>query len=274
MSYMLDALRRIESRTAAARNEDGDSPSEVNQSLPLAADSDHQADSRAEGAIARMLPFAPSSEVIQTDPPRRRGGPRDKTTDRAYLELAKSVTSQSAKNRDAAILFTSPGDDEGKTSTVMGLAEVLARQDSGTVLVVDGNFLRPGLADWLNIEADRGLMEVLSGEANWPELIRTTRIDNLSILPNRADPSADVCPVDNENLVELLNELRSEFRFVLFDGASLRHPEVAEMARCFDRIYLVIELGRTSLGKARQAVRMIDDSQGRLLGCVLTNDVR
>ena len=279
MSHMLDALRRIESKTTAARNENGDCPSEVHQSSRFAADPDQQADrceanDCADGPIAGTLPFAPSSEVVQTGPARRCGKPWAKAADQDYLELAKTVMGQLAKNREAAILFTSPGDGEGKTSTVMGLAQVLASQDSGEVLVVDGNFRRPGLADWVDIEADRGLMEVFSGEANWPEVIRPTGIDNLSLLPSRADPSVDVYPVDNANLADLLSELRREFRFVLFDGASLRYPEVAGMCRHFDGIYLVIELNRTSRSEAGQAVRIIDDCEGRLLGCVLTNEVR
>ena len=278
MSRMLDALRRIESKTTAARNENGDSPAEVHRSLRLAADADREADkweanSRADEPIVRTLSFAPPSEVVRTDPARRLERPWAKAADRAYLELAKTVMGQLAKDREATILFTSPGDGEGKTSTVMGLAEVLACRDSAKVLAVDGNFRRPGLADWVDGEAGRGLLEVLSGQANWPEVIRTAGIDNLSILPNRADPSVDAYPADNANLADLLGELRREFRFVLFDGASLRYPEVAGMARHFDQIYLVIELNRTSRSEARQAVRIIDDCEGRLLGCVLTNEV-
>ena len=275
MSHMLDALRRIESKTTATRNENGDSPSEVDRELHAVADSDQEADKSdandgADGSIVRRLPSASSSEVIQTIPARRLGRPCAKAIDQAYLELAETVTSQLA-NREAAILFTSPGDGEGKTSTVLGLAEVLARQNLGEVLAVDGNLRRPGLAGWVDIEADRGLAEVLSGEANWLDVIRTTGINNLSILPSREDPSVDACPVDNAKLADLLSELRREFRLVLFDGASLRYPEVAEMSRHFDQIYLVIELNRTSRSEAKQAVSIIDDCKGRLLGCVLTN---
>lgn len=278
MSQMLDALRQIESKIIAARNENVDSTPEVHESFRVAPDSDPQVDSckadeSAGGPIVHTLPFAPSSEVVQTDPSPRLGRPWARETDRAYLELANTVTGQLAKNREAAILFTSPGDGEGKSSTVMGLAQALARQDSGEVLAVDGNFRRPGLAAWADIEADLGLVEVLSGEANWPEVIRTTGINNLSILPGRADPSTDVCPVDNENLASLLKELRREFRIVLFDGASLRYPETAEISRYFDGVYLVIELNRTSRSEAKQAVRIVDDCEGRLLGCVLTNQV-
>jgi Mrp family chromosome partitioning ATPase len=189
------------------------------------------------------------------------------------LQLARTVTEQLPGNGAAAILFTSPGDGEGKTSTVIGLAQVLACRDSGEVLAVDGNLRRPRLADWVGIEADRGLAEIFSGEANWRELIRAAGIDNLSILPSAAAPPLEVSPVENAKLADLLGELRREFRFVLFDAASLRYPEVARISRHFDGIYLVIELRRTSRSEARQAVRILDDCEGRLLGCVLTNEL-
>ena len=126
----------------------------------------------------------------------------------------------------------------------------------------------------MEIEPKLGLVDVLSGEATWPEVIRATKTGNLSVLPGRVVSPGDVNPMDDTKLADLLSELRREVRLVIFDGASVCCPGVARMSRHFDAVYLVIELHRTSRSEARQAVRIIDDFDGRLLGCVPTNQVR
>ncbi len=229
-----------------------------------------EVDQRAEPPVAHTLPFAPTIEAHQT---RLASLPEPPLVEPAYLQLAQRIVGQVARMPESAILFTSPGDGEGKTSTVVGLSEALASQESGGVLAVDGNFHRPGLAGLMGVEADRGLGEVLSGHVDWRETIRKTDRDGLSVLPGSTGFSGDALAVNTANLADLLSELRQEFRFVLFDAASLRHPEVAEITRHFDGTYLVVELNRTTRGEARQAVRIIDNSEGRLLGCVVTNEI-
>ena len=164
MSSTLDALRRIESmriesKPTAAQLENADSMAEVQRLVQFAVDSDledledlehleadnEDVNCRADAPIVQTLSFEPPSEVIQPEPQPRLGRPWAKPAEGAYVDLAKTVTGRLGNDRHGAILVTSPGDGEGKTRTVMGLAEVLARQDSGKVLVVDGNSRRPGL---------------------------------------------------------------------------------------------------------------------------------
>ena len=232
-----------------------------------------EADEAADVPVVQTIPFTAATEDHRARPAILLDAPLIEPADPAYLQLAKNIVGQFPKQREAAILFTSPGNGEGKTSTVVGLSAALASEEPGGVLAVDGNFQCPRLAGLVGIEANYGLGEVLSGQANWREMIQSARGDSLSVLPGSAGFSADVCTVNTANLADLLSELRREFRFVLFDAASLRYPEVAEMTRYFDGTYLVIELNRTSRGEARQAVRIIDNCEGRLLGCVLTNQV-
>ena len=276
MTNMLDALKRIESKTTSARNEAHDSLDEDLASIRPPDDPDPPADvcevdEDADLPLARTLPFTPSTEGREARPANPPDDPIVEAVDPAYSQLAENILGQLSRNRVAAILVTSPRDGEGKTSTVAGLAKVLALREPGGVLAVDGNFHCPGLARSVGVEANRGLGDVLSGKADWRETIQSTRENGLSILPASTALWAPEFPANTANLADLLSELRREFRFVLFDAASLQYPEVAEMTRHFDGTYLVIELNRTSQGDARQAVRIIDNCEGRLLGCVLTN---
>ncbi|MFH1265082.1 MAG: hypothetical protein ABIK89_05100 [Planctomycetota bacterium] len=72
------------------------------------------------------------------------------------------------------------------------------------------------------------------------------------------------------NLGGLLDALRLRYRLILVDAASLLHPEVAPLGRLCDGAYLIVQLGQTPRGAARQAAGVIRRCGGHVLGCVLT----
>ena len=51
------------------------------------------------------------------------------------------------------VMFTSPGDGDGKTDLLMALAPELAKHTTGSVLVVDANFRKPDLTSRLSLPA-------------------------------------------------------------------------------------------------------------------------
>ena len=77
------------------------------------------------------------------------------------------------------LLFTSPGDGEGKTATVARLAGALAKRSSGKILAIDANLRKPGLAAQLGVQSATGLPEVLAGTARWNDTLRQTAVPRL-----------------------------------------------------------------------------------------------
>jgi Mrp family chromosome partitioning ATPase len=168
-------------------------------------------------------------------------------------------------------MFTSPGDGEGKTSTLASLAVVLAERGEEEIAAVDANLRSPTLGNRLGIWAARGLVDVLAGEADWRELMRKTGVARLSVLPAGQLPSNHDSPSTESKLASVLDALRTRYRVVLIDAPSLAHPEVAPWSRFCDGTYLVAELGQTGRRAARHAVHLIERSGGRVLGCVLVS---
>jgi len=191
--------------------------------------------------------------------------------ERQFRELAEKILCQFPPGRPAAVVFTSPGEGEGKTGTLAPLAVALADRKEGEILAVDCNFHRPALAERFGIEPDRGLLDVLSGAASWREVVRQTDFRRLSVLPAGRLAAGDDAPWDTPKLAAMLDSLRRQYRLVLIDTASLGHREVAPMTRLCDGTYLVIRLGRTRRSGVRRALRAVEAGGGRLLGCVLTN---
>ena len=183
-------------------------------------------------------------------------------------ELARNVLKHLSADR-GIIMVTSPGDREGKTSILASLAPALAREVSGEVLAMDADFRAPGLAGRFGVWDDRGLVEVLLGMADWTEVVRKTSLDNLSILPGGRIPSDDGSLPDDVQFAPLFDSLRRRFQVTLVDSSSLAYADVASLSHFCDGTLLAVRLGRTSRRAVRRAIRAIENSGGRVLGCVL-----
>ena len=187
-----------------------------------------------------------------------------------YRELAENVLCELPSGHSAVLLFTSPGDGEGKTAVVASLAAVLAGRVPGEVLAVDANFRRPELAMHLAGKVDRGVVDVLTGTTRWQEVVLRSGVKHLSLLPGGRFPTHDGRPPDRLELAGVLDELRCHYRLVLLDAASLAHGEVAPMARWCEGTYLAVRLGQTPRRAVRRAIRVVQQCGGRVLGCVVT----
>ena len=88
------------------------------------------------------------------------------------------------------LLFTSPGDGHGKTTTLARLLPHVARAFSGSVLVVDANTRNPELARRLEVATTWRLTDVLAGATHWMNAVRPTALPRMSLLPGGTDTAA------------------------------------------------------------------------------------
>jgi len=303
MSRMLEALKQIEAKSPPRRSAiEPISPEELRsfglgRSAKLPASAPAQAPppdqpAPSDEAAPRPLrpaqidepparPIAPQptqepSPGFEFEPGRplaRPLSPLEEEQKQPFRELAQKVLAQRSPGPAGAILFTSPGDGEGTTSTLASLAVVLAETAEVEIAAVDANLQNPALGNRLGIWAGRGLVDVLAGEADWRELVRRTSVPRLSVLPAGPLPADHDCLPTESKLALVLDALRACYHLVLIDAPSLAYPEVAPWSRLCDGTYLVAQLGQTGRRAARRAVRLIDRHGGRVLGCVLVDAV-
>lgn len=221
-------------------------------------------------------PPAPVREPAPTIPLHaevpRRAAPERPANDYApqYCELADAILDRCRTDRARALLFTSPGDGEGKTSTLVPVAAVLADRLRDEVLLVDANVRRPGLSRFFDLSSSLGLIDVLEGVGDWTEIVCKTSIPHLNVLPGSRIPADGQWTIPAIKFASLLNELRSQYRLVLIDTPSLVHPFAAPMAKHCEGVYLVVQLGHTSRQAVRQAVKVLEGNGGVLLGGIVT----
>ncbi len=133
--------------------------------------------------------------------------------------LADRIQRQAA---DAAQTIALVGIDEGDgvTTVLLCLAQILANREQ-RVCLVDGNFRRPGLADCLGLEPDRGLESALAGQAALHEVLVESIGDRLTVLPLAAPLHSEDIERSKLRQTVTLGELRDCFDIVLIDGGSI-----------------------------------------------------
>jgi Mrp family chromosome partitioning ATPase len=191
----------------------------------------------------------------------------------AFGAMARNVLAQLPGEGPAAIFFTSPTDGEGKTETILPLAEALIEESGRRTILVDANLHRPDLTREWRFNSRKGIFDVLAGEADWWEAVQETGIPKLSILLNNGLATRQGIIAQPLAFSELLDNLKREYRLVLIDGASLAHQETIPMVRHCQGVYLVVRLGHSRPRAVREARRVIEQAGGKLLGCIAVGDV-
>jgi Mrp family chromosome partitioning ATPase len=214
-----------------------------------------------EPAPPRLLSVVPELAEDETPP---------SEFDPQYTDLADKILARRGADRSQTLLFTSPADGEGKTSTLAPLAIVLAARLGEDVLLVDANFRQPDLTQVFGLSVGLGLADVLAGIVQWPEVIRKTSEPHLDVLPGNRVTVENDWSLEPQKFAALVKELRGHYRLVLLDTPSLHHPFATLMAAHCQGTYLLARLGHTDRHEIRQAVRLLGEHDAQLLGCIVT----
>src|SRR5215212_10011161 len=101
----------------------------------------------------------------------------------AYRHLRTSLLLSSAGQPPKTILVTSSQPSEGKTTTAVNTAVMLA-QTGAEVLIIDCDLRRPRVHTHFNLSNARGVTNYLSGETNIDDLLQSyDKLPNLKIMP-------------------------------------------------------------------------------------------
>ncbi|HEY1586051.1 MAG TPA: polysaccharide biosynthesis tyrosine autokinase, partial [Polyangia bacterium] len=179
----------------------------------------------------------------------------------------------SPDNPPRKLLITSAGSQEGKTTTAVNLAIVMA-QSGLRVLLVDTDMRRPRLNKAFGIPATAdGLSKAILGEAPVLAQVRETGIPNLMLLPCGATPPNPAELLHAERFKRIVGELAGAFDRVIFDSPPIGPvTDAAILARMTDGTIIVAKFGETSKDGLRRARRQLVDGGVNVLGCIL-NDV-
>ena len=191
----------------------------------------------------------------------------------AYRHLRTSLLLSSAGQPPKTILVTSSQPSEGKTTTVVNIAMMLA-QTGAEVLVLDCDLRRPRVHSHFGIGNARGVTNYLSGDAQASEIIQTSdRLPpNLKIIPSGPIPPNAAELLGSDEMRRLLYVLSENFTHIVIDSPpAISFTDASILSTMVDGVMLVVHGGRSSRAVVRRAKQQLQDVGAHLFGIVLNN---
>jgi capsular exopolysaccharide synthesis family protein len=186
-------------------------------------------------------------------------------------------------DRPRVISVTSPSREDGRSTTAIDLAAVLAESGNAVVLV-DADLRRPTLASTLKLDGEavqwaskRGLSTVLTGEHDVMEALVEVpgddRVGSWAVLPAGPIPGAARQWWGSADAEGLLQTLRERFDYVILDTPPLTEcTDGAVVAALGDGAIVLARLGHTRSAALRKALKTLQTAHATVLGTVVTGE--
>lgn len=186
----------------------------------------------------------------------------------AYRSLRTAVLLSTAQElRVLAVTSAVPG--EGKTSTALNLAVVLA-QLGRRVLLVDGDLRKPRLHEILGVPGDTGLVSFLTHAAGLDGLALATEVPGLWLVAAGPVPPNPSELLASDRMGEFVGWARSGFDLVVFDTApTLAVTDAILIGRRADGTVLCLRAGYVERRDVRACRDRLAQAGVRVLGAVL-----
>ena len=169
------------------------------------------------------------------------------------------------------ITVSSPRPREGKTTTTLYMGTIMA-QSGQRVLIVDTDLRRPRLHKSLGVSKNRGLTNLILGDAAIDDVIKTTDIPNLFILPSGPQPPNPAELLLTNRFKQVLAELESRFDRILLDSPPvLAVTDAVVLARLSSGVMLIAQAGKTLLDDVAHSARQFRDIDAPILGVILND---
>lgn len=185
-----------------------------------------------------------------------------------YRNLRTQILHRSQRQKLQSIVVASINPSEGKTITALNLSWLLAQTDGVKCLIIDSDLRMPSLTDYLGIETEKGLSDVLAENANLTDAIIKLEPAGLHILPG-GEARSDVAElISGPKFKEILRQAREMFDFVIIDAPPLGiFTDANILINHADGAMLVIRAGRTKYSAVDRVLETLP--KDRMMGVVL-----
>jgi len=230
--------------------------------IPLSAKTNHMEKRMQLGVGSSATSKSPVELITQARP--------QSQVAESYRALRTSLLLSSLGAPPKVVLVTSALPQEGKTTTSINSAIVLA-QKGARVLLIDADLRRPGVAKSLAMTSPLGLSNVLAGAARLEEAItRSTLLPNLFVLTSGPVPPNPAELMASQEMKQILETLKEKFDHIVIDTPpALSVTDAVVLSPIVDAVILVIRSGQTTKQALRRARDLLLQVNARVTGVLL-----
>lgn len=188
-----------------------------------------------------------------------------------FRALRTHIYSSEAAGSLKTILITSSRSQEGKTLVAVNLSIVMAQDLEKPVLLIDCNLRKPCVDIYLGLKSDKGLSDVLSGSAQLSEVLVTTDVKNLTILPAGQIPMNPAELLGSQKMKDLMAELKTKFNHIILDAPPIiPYADPRILGPLADGVVMAVRTGVTRREAVARAEGILKSVNCNILGYILT----
>jgi polysaccharide biosynthesis transport protein len=187
----------------------------------------------------------------------------------AYRMLRTNLLFSESVQALKTLAVTSAVPQEGKTTTAANLAAAYAQQGY-RVLLVDCDLRCARLHELFQVPLEPGFAELLQGHKVATEVIRSTSVQQLFVLPAGTLPQHPSELIGSARLRNALDALSEMFDIIILDTPPvLVAPEAGILSKQVDGVLVVVRADHTEREVARRAAHQLTALGARVVGTVL-----
>ncbi|HEV2827403.1 MAG TPA: polysaccharide biosynthesis tyrosine autokinase [Pyrinomonadaceae bacterium] len=190
----------------------------------------------------------------------------------AYKHLRTSILLSTPGRSPKTLLITSSVPAEGKTTTAVNTATVLA-QTGAKVLIIDADMRRPRLHHVFGLSNGEGLSAILSSditEAEILEKINQYQDSNIYLLSSGAIPPNPAELLGSSQMKRLLDLAGNTFTHIVIDSPPIASfTDGVLIASLVDGVILVVRGGTTSRQVVKRSRQTLNEIGAKIIGVVL-----
>ena len=188
----------------------------------------------------------------------------------SFRILRTNVTAKRKADEPIAILITSSGPKEGKTTIHTNLATTLSQMDA-KVILVDLDLRRPRVHTMFHVDKENGISDFLMDKNSSIEpLIKKSSVPNLDIITSGYIPPNPSELLASARLDEAIKILKTKYDYILCDAP----PVIAVtdgmiLAKKTDALILVVRVGQADKNVIKRAKELLENIDVEIAGAVI-----
>ncbi|MBW9150913.1 CpsD/CapB family tyrosine-protein kinase [Clostridium estertheticum] len=193
----------------------------------------------------------------------------DSINSKAFNELKANIQLLNADSKKKVIMIASAGSSDGRSTTAAYLSLSLAKSGKKTI-IVDCDLKKPNIHKIFDLTNDKGLVNYLSGDVLFEEVVKTTKVKNLFILTSGASTLNYAELFVSSRFNEFITSLKKDYDYIIIDTPPITIGADAEvLSRYTDGCVLVVKSGKTEIKSAHTAKEILQKVHANIIGVFL-----